>query len=284
MPNVVLTELHHSLVMTKWGWTPWMLLFTLSGSLSLVTVYQPPVLAAARGGDVTMHCELRLSQNEIILNSPVLYWLFLEEANTENSQLWNPSAAYKERVRLLDDEQKSLNKSILLRNVQWADSGRYQCKLSVTIQGSGSFRRSGNQTTLKVYEPIVFTLSGHNDSLLRCEVNATQDAGFALTVTRDGFILQTDSAEGVVEARPYVTLSETASVRGRGEYECQLRLGKDLITKSIFHANRPAGESGGAEDRAAESVHPEPWILYSALLLVPVVVLLSLLISMLMQR
>jgi len=90
-----------------------------------------------------------------------------------------------------------------------------------------------------ISDPIVFTLSGHNDSLLRCEVNVTQDAGFALSVTHEGRTLQTDSAEGVVEAQPYVTLSETVSVRKGGEYECQLHLMKDLITKSIFHVNQP---------------------------------------------
>ena len=103
-----------------------------------------------------MPCELRLSQNEIMLNSPVLYWLFLEEANIENSRLWHPSDAYKERVNLLDNAQNSLNKSILLRNVQWADSGKYVCKLSITIDRNGSFRRSGNQTTLKVYGKYKF--------------------------------------------------------------------------------------------------------------------------------
>ncbi|XP_072249486.1 uncharacterized protein [Leuresthes tenuis] len=238
MLSFVLRDLHHGFIMTKWGWILWMFLFMLSGSLSLVTVYQPPVIAAARGVDVIMLCELRLSQNEIMSNSPVLYWLFLEEANTEKSRLWHPSDAYKERVNLLDNGQNSLNKSILLKNVQWADSGKYVCKLSITIKNNGSFRKSGNQTTLKVYDPIVFALSAHNDSLLRCEVNATRGAGFALCVTHEGRTLQTDSAESAVEAQPYVTLSESVSARKGGKYECRLQLMEDLIAKSIFYVNQ----------------------------------------------
>lgn len=81
-------------------------------------------------------------------------------------------------------------------------------------------------------------LTGHNNSLLRCEVNVTWDPGFVLSVLYDGCKLQpVDSAplRDTGAALPYVTLSETVSLRSEGEYECQLHLNEQLITKSIFN-------------------------------------------------
>uniref|UniRef100_A0AAQ5YMD9 Ig-like domain-containing protein n=1 Tax=Amphiprion ocellaris TaxID=80972 RepID=A0AAQ5YMD9_AMPOC len=121
----------------------------VSGVLSLVTVHQPPVLTAALGGDTIMPCELQLSHDEKMVSTPVLYWHYLQQES--NKRLWQPSEPYKGRVQLLDDNKKSWNKSIVLKEVQWADSGRYECKLTVTTQREGSFRKKGNLTSLAVH-------------------------------------------------------------------------------------------------------------------------------------
>uniref|UniRef100_A0A3B4X6Z0 Ig-like domain-containing protein n=1 Tax=Seriola lalandi dorsalis TaxID=1841481 RepID=A0A3B4X6Z0_SERLL len=106
---------------------------TTNISLATPSLLRPPVLAAARGNDVTMQCQLQLSHDEKMLTVPVLYWLRLTPGH-ENLRLWRPSVTYKERVALLDKNSNSTNKSILLRNVQWADSGKYLCKLSITTE------------------------------------------------------------------------------------------------------------------------------------------------------
>lgn len=78
---------------------------------------------------------------------PVLYWV-----DSNNAKLWPMSAKYEERVDLLDKSVHSSNMSILFQNVQWADSGKYLCKLSV--MGADSNKRSrvrGNETLLLIY-------------------------------------------------------------------------------------------------------------------------------------
>lgn len=90
-------------------------------------------------------------------------------------------------------------------------------------------------------DTMILNLTGHNDSLLGCKVNVTWDPGFVLSIFHDGCKLQpVDTAPGDADAAlPYVTLSETISLRSKGEYECQLHLNKDLVTKSIFNYHAP---------------------------------------------
>ncbi|XP_041798854.1 uncharacterized protein LOC121610688 [Chelmon rostratus] len=280
-------------VVAEWGWTQWMFLHLLvAGTCSLVTVHQPPVLTTALGHDVVMPCQLNLSHDDKMVTPPVLYWVYLSE-DTENARVWTPSEKYKERVHLLDNDLYSSNKSISLKNVQWADSGKYLCKVSVATKRDERFRRKGNETLLMVYDTMMFNLIGHNASLLSCEVNVTRDPGFVLSLLHDGHKPQSvDSAAGdYVTALPYVTLTQNISVWGEGKYECQLHLNEDLITKSTFHYRPPvAGEPRDAEKNASSVsepgavVFPEPWLLYVALLLVPSTVLLGLVTALLMRR
>ncbi|KAM9851783.1 uncharacterized protein ACBR49_004934 isoform 2-T2 [Aulostomus maculatus] len=223
----------------------------VSGDLTLVTVHQPPVLAAALGHDVIMPCQLSVSQDEKTEISSILYWIHTT-SDTGNSALWLPSQKYRGRVDLLDNNSKSSNKSIRFQKVQWADSGRYLCKVTITTEGDLSFRRRGNETLLMVY------------------VNVTGDPRYILSIHHNGSQSQTggSSPGDAITFLPYVTLSETVSLRGRGEYECQLHLDGDLITASRFFYS-PL-ESG-------ELVFPEPWLLYLASLLLHVLILLGLL-------
>lgn len=127
----------------------------VSGTCSLVTVHQPPVLTTALGHDVVMPCQLNLSHDDKMVTPPVLYWVYLSE-DTENARVWTPSEKYKERVHLLDNDLYSSNKSISLKNVQWADSGKYLCKVSVATKRDERFRRKGNETLLMVYGKYEF--------------------------------------------------------------------------------------------------------------------------------
>lgn len=123
---------------------------SFSGTRSLVTVHQPPVLTAALGNDVILPCQLEVSNDEKMLTPPVLYWVHLTQ-DKENPRLWTPSEKYDQRVELLEKNPNSSNKSVLLKNVQWADNGKYLCKLSITTERHKSFRRKGNETLLMVY-------------------------------------------------------------------------------------------------------------------------------------
>ncbi|XP_030249864.1 uncharacterized protein LOC115567416 isoform X2 [Sparus aurata] len=262
---------------TEWGRIQWMFfLFMVSGTCSQCTVDQPPVVTAALGHDAIMPCQLSLSDNVKMVIPPVLYWAVLPQ-ESDDDKLWPPSENYKERVDLLDKGLYSTNKSVLFRNVQWADSGRYQCKVSITTK-AGRFRRLGNASLLVVHDTMTFNLSGHNNSLL-CEVNVTHDPGFVLTVFHDGYKLQTGDSSASGDSYsylPFVTLSEAVLLRSNGTYECQLHLNEDLITASIFHYHPPE------PDKLVE--YKEPWHLYTALLLVPTIFLLVLLTAMLICR
>lgn len=107
------------------------------------------MVTAALGHDAIMPCQLSLSDNVKMVIPPVLYWAVLPQ-ESDDDKLWPPSENYKERVDLLDKGLYSTNKSVLFRKVQWADSGRYQCKVSITTK-AGRFRRLGNASLLVVH-------------------------------------------------------------------------------------------------------------------------------------
>ncbi|XP_044215065.1 uncharacterized protein LOC122987316 [Thunnus albacares] len=213
-----------------------------------------------------MPCRLNLSHDEKMMTTPVLYWMYKSK-----EQLVPLSDKNKERVQILDDSKNSSDKSILLKNVTWADSGKYLCKLSITTEKDGSFRKNGSESLLIVYDTMFFNLTSHNDSQLQCEVNVTRDPRIVLSIVHDGCKFPAESND--VTALPYDTLSETISLKGRGKYECQLHLNEDLIMKSSYwHPPEP------------DVVPPEPWFLYVALLLVPTIILLCLIIATLKNR
>ncbi|XP_019111507.1 uncharacterized protein LOC104930291 isoform X2 [Larimichthys crocea] len=265
-----------SIVMER-RWKQWMLIiFMVSGTCSLVSVHQPPVITTALGHDVIMPCHLNISHDEKMESPPVLYW-FRSAGDTDDNKLWEPSEKYQKRVDLLDKETNTTNKSILLKNVLWSDSGKYLCKLSVTTTRSKRFRIKGTETLLMVYDTMIFNLTGHNSTLISCEVNVTRDPRFVLSISHDAYKPQTtESARGnVVPDLLYITLSKTIFLRRKGKYECQLHLNKVLMTKSIFYYHLPEPDV---------VVFPEPWILYTAVLLVPLATLVGLLTAMLMCR
>ncbi|KAM7383073.1 hypothetical protein PAMP_002755 [Pampus punctatissimus] len=248
----------------KWGQTQWMFLyFMVSGTYSLITVNQPPLLTAAQGHDVIMPCQLNLSNNEKMMSPPVLYWIY-----NSKTYVLSDSSKYAGRAHLLDNNTDTSNKSFLLKDVQWTDSGKYLCKLSISTEGK-SFRERGNETLLIVYDTMLFNLTSRNDSQLECKVNVTRDPRMVLSIIHNECKVQT--VKDAVTALPYITLSETISLKGGGKYECQLHLDKNLITKSIFHWHPPEPDV---------VVCPEPWFLYAGLLLVPTTILLVLVTAM----
>lgn len=105
------------------------------------------MLTTALGHDVVMPCSLSDNQT-MIIDTPVLYW-----SNAHGDKLLSSdSVKYEGRVDRVDKNLNSSNKSILFKNVQWADSQKYLCKLSVkTKKDKNGFRIKGNQTLLLVY-------------------------------------------------------------------------------------------------------------------------------------
>lgn len=107
------------------------------------------MVSAALGHDVIMPCVLQVTAEDSIASPPVLYWSYMKEKGSP-VRLWTPSPPYEGRVHLLDTNRSSNNKSILLKNLQWTDSGKYECKMSITTKTS-SFRRKGRETALVVH-------------------------------------------------------------------------------------------------------------------------------------
>lgn len=90
-------------------------------------------------------------------------------------------------------------------------------------------------------DTMLFNLTGHNSTLIRCEINVTADAGFVLSICHDAYKPQTAESDrgDYVPDLPYITLSKTIFLRGDGKYECQLHLNEVLLTKSIFYYQLP---------------------------------------------
>lgn len=110
---------------------------------------QPPVLAGLWGQDVLMPCQLS-SSNETTPGT-ILYW---ENTGMDSdcAKLWPPSENYQGRVESLSRNNKSANMSILLKNVQWTDTGSYQCKISILDPESNKrYRVKGSTTLLLIY-------------------------------------------------------------------------------------------------------------------------------------
>lgn len=238
----------------------------LSGIHSLVTVNQHPVIVTSLADDVILHCELTQSPEEKMTKIPVLYWEYLKSDRPGMwPKLWPASAKYNGRVERLDNDFESPNKSVLFRNVQWEDSGAYQCKLSITTEKSGSERKRGNSTMLLVYDSVSLNTT-QDGSWLQCAVRVSWDPGFVLSISHIGSnqTLESDSKD-CDPALLYVTLSVTIPLMKSGGYECRLHLNSTLITKNTFSHNLP--------DEL--KVYPEPWLLYAAMLLVPVTLLLG---------
>ncbi|XP_028984493.1 uncharacterized protein LOC114842790 [Betta splendens] len=266
------------------GWMLWIFLhLRISGTDCLFTVHQPPAASAALGRDVVLPCQLRSSPHVRMGHPPVLYWEHL--SHRDCPKLWPVSEGYKGRVERLDNNSQSANMSILLKHVQWADAGKYQCKLSIHPEKMRSFRKKGNETLLTVYDNLTFNLSKHNHSLLLCEVNVSHKPGCVLSVLHNGCRLPTvASARGPGAGSANVTLSERVSLRGAGKYECWLHVNQEVVAKSVLHY-QPPGPGGGGENVTTCSsmlsgvvvVSPEPWLLYVGLLLVPITFLLGIL-------
>ena len=87
-----------------------------------------------------MPCNLNLSHDEKMMTTPVLYWYY-----NSTVKIVPITDEYKERAHILD------NTSMLLKNVTWADSGNYRCKLSITLEKDKSFRKNGSGSLLIVY-------------------------------------------------------------------------------------------------------------------------------------
>ncbi|KAM3615295.1 uncharacterized protein V6R79_026182 [Siganus canaliculatus] len=276
--------------LTALGWLYWMFLQTTFSGASSVTVHQPSVLTAALGHDVTMPCQIIHSAGEKITGKEVLYWEYSTKGSESAKNLLHLDD-YKDRVDILDKNPVSLNKSILLRNVQWADSGTYLCKLSIR-EPQRHFRKKGRKTLLLVYDTMTFNLTSHSDSLLLCEVKVTRDSRFVLSIFYNGARIQTvnHTTKDGVAAAPHVTLSHTACLSSEGRYQCLLHFSETLITESVFHF-LPTGQIGNSTNRNVSTstercvaLYPEPWPLYVALLLVPVVTLLSFITALLLCR
>ncbi|XP_024858616.1 uncharacterized protein LOC112449943 [Kryptolebias marmoratus] len=248
-------------------WSLW-ICFLHSGSVAVISVNQPPEVTVALGHDAVLPCDFQASPDETITATPVLYWF------TDSDDLLKSDGKYAGRVHRLDQNSESENKSIVLKRVQWSDSKKYECKGSFTTRQRGSFRKTGNLTSLIVYGSMTFNLSSHNASLLRCEVLVSQRSSLVLSVSQDRCLLQSVALDAERLQQTQVRLSQEVHLERGGNYECQLRLGTRLLTRSFFHTSVPA-DSGR---------HPEPWVLYVSLLLVQTFILLVLLVITLLRR
>lgn len=119
-------------------------IFLFLGVFTLIIVYQPPFLITALGSNVTMPCHL---SSDDMVSPPILYWV-----DQDGTNLWPRSGKFQERVDRMDENEQSVNKSIVFRNVQWVDSGNYLCMLSIlTTERKNRYRIKGNETQLLIY-------------------------------------------------------------------------------------------------------------------------------------
>lgn len=120
-----------------------------AGAICEDHLMQPPLLAGPWGQDILMPCQLSPS-NETTPGT-ILYWENLG-MDSNHAKLWPPSMNYQARVDRLSKNRNSANMSILLKNVQWADTGSYLCKTSILDPESDKrYRLKGSITLLLIY-------------------------------------------------------------------------------------------------------------------------------------
>ncbi|XP_056900829.1 uncharacterized protein LOC130532298 isoform X1 [Takifugu flavidus] len=238
------------------GWMQRMFLYLLiPGVSTLITVHQPPFVITVLGNDVIMPCHI---SSDDTLSPPVLYWEY-----PDRTKLWPPSEKFKQRVDRVDENKQSLNKSIILKNVQWVDSGNYLCKLSVlTAETKTPYRTKGNETRLIIHDTVIFDVVTHNRSLLSCQVNVSADPGFVLSILYNGHKICSGKPEcwerGCnLAPQLHVLLSVTISLTHGGKYECQLHFNKTLLTKMV---------SDYIMHEQDVEIFPEPWLYYGGFL------------------
>lgn len=241
-----------------------------------------------------MPCHLSHS-NEMTL-SPILYWENLG-MDPDHAKLWPPSEKYQSRVEHLSKNRDSANMSILLKDIRWADTGSYQCKVSISNPDTKKRNRiKGNNTVLLIYDKMFLDLTGTNNTMLRCTVNVTSHPSFVLSIVCNGQKPQRIGSDpgNYRGDLSYVSLTETVQVEGDdGRYECQLHLNKHLITSRSFDSLMGkkfpplTGENRTNLRRNTDAdaqVFPEPWFLYVGLLLVPIITLLCVLTPLLICK
>ncbi|XP_072316945.1 uncharacterized protein [Eucyclogobius newberryi] len=273
-------------VKMKWAIRIFMIDLLVSGVCSGVSIEQPLVITASLGQDVTFPCLLKVSGDDTLTIPPVLYWLFKKE---DQEKMLHPSREYEHRVARLDQQQKALNLSIRFKDVQWEDRGEYLCKVSVTTQQRGSFREKGRATELLLYDEILFQTSGLNSSVLQCGVHVSPHPGFELSSSSGGQTLNSTSVLDTTSSL-HVTLFQSIAFGSRQKYQCSLYFNGELISSSTF-LNPLSGDGGLVDETGtfsgnvsvSEEKYPEPWFLYSGLILVQVVLLSALTIVMLSQ-
>lgn len=124
-------------------------LHVTAGAICQDRLTQPPVLAGSWGQNVTMPCHL--SPNDEATPGTILYWENLG-MDFDQAKLWPPSENYQGRVERLNQNKNSANMSILFKNVQWADTGSYLCKISLLNPETNKRHRiKGNTTVLLIY-------------------------------------------------------------------------------------------------------------------------------------
>lgn len=118
--------------------------FLFLGVSTLIIVYQPPFLITALGSNVIMPCHL---SSDDMVSPPILYW-----EDQDGTNLWPRSDKFLGRVDRMDENEQSLDKSIVFRNVQWVDRGYYLCKLSILLpERRNRDRFKGNKTQLLIH-------------------------------------------------------------------------------------------------------------------------------------
>ncbi|XP_056143049.1 uncharacterized protein LOC130118634 [Lampris incognitus] len=274
MLKALLIILHRAIIWRKHGVSWIFLCFMLSGSHSLIKVEQIPVVVSPLSHNVTLKCELIYSSEDKPTNIPILYWELLSSDRDPPPRLWPKGEPYEGRVEQLETNATAQNKSILLKDVRWEDSGVYQCKLSIKTKSAGYGRIKGRGTVLRVFDAIFFNATAEHDNQLQCAVRVSHDLGFVLSVTHDGLKQTIDSIAGNnVSDLPYVPLAGSVPLSKFGDYECQLHLNDTLIDRRTFQHNPPEPE---------KTDYPQPWLLYVAILQTPLTVLLFLLTAMLL--
>ncbi|KAJ7985371.1 hypothetical protein DPEC_G00351370 [Dallia pectoralis] len=243
-----------------------------AGACAQYVIQRPEEIVCKLSQKVTFNCEFIHTPDQQVDQNPILYWHNIHERNT--TELWPQSQSesqYKDRVDVLDRNQNSQNKSLLLKNVQWEDSnGKYECKLSYRT-GNRSARKKGSGVKLLIYDSLFFNYDPDDNATLLCAVNASWDPRFVLSVLHGGTQAALLLRNTTGPFQLITPLSIRLPLENGKDYECQLNLSSIVILSQTFKQS--------SKTPAAEKRFPEPVSLFVAILLVPIIVLLFLLIA-----
>ncbi|KAJ8384444.1 hypothetical protein AAFF_G00204650 [Aldrovandia affinis] len=240
------------------------LLILLQGNSGQITVTQTPsVVVSALNQNVTLDCQFSHTPDQKV-TGVILYWYHRWPGREDQYIYPHVPTKYQNRIMVLDSNRTNKDKSIVLLGVGWEDRYKYHCMLSYD-RGDDANRMRGAGVLLLLHDSMTFDLAPWTPSSLLCSVEVSPHPELRLSMLEDG--VEGPSVQNDTHAL-HSTLSLLIPLYNDRKYECRLNWSSEIILSQTYFI---------------PSALPEPIFLYSAILLIPFIILLIILTGVLVK-